>query len=58
MRDNPGGGELDPAEGIRRRCKKNSLKENSLLCLRATLAIASFRVWYARATSFFCDEYA
>jgi len=24
MRDNPGGGELDPAVGIRRRCKKNS----------------------------------
>jgi len=23
MRDNPGGGELDPAEGVRRRCKKN-----------------------------------
>jgi len=24
MRDNPGGGELDPAEGVRKRCKKNS----------------------------------
>jgi len=24
MRDNPGGGESDPAEGVRRRCKKNS----------------------------------
>jgi len=24
MQDNPGGGELDPAEGIRMRCKKNS----------------------------------
>jgi len=23
-RDNPGGGELDPAEGVRKRCKKNS----------------------------------
>jgi len=23
MRDNPGGGELDPAEGVRRPCKKN-----------------------------------
>jgi len=23
MRDNPGGGELDPAEGVRRRYKKN-----------------------------------
>jgi len=22
--DNPGGGELDPAEGVRRRCKNNS----------------------------------
>jgi len=26
MRDNPGGGELDPAEDIHRRCKKNSLE--------------------------------
>jgi len=25
MRDNPEGDELDPAEGVRRRCKKNSL---------------------------------
>jgi len=24
MRDNPGGGESDPAEGVRRRCMKNS----------------------------------
>jgi len=24
MQDNPEGGELDPAEGVRRRCKKNS----------------------------------
>jgi len=24
MRDNPGGGELDPAEDVRRSCKKNS----------------------------------
>jgi len=24
MRDNPGGDESDPAEGVRRRCKKNS----------------------------------
>jgi len=24
MRDNPGGGELDTAEGVRRRCKKIS----------------------------------
>jgi len=24
MRDNPEGGELDPTEGVRRRCKKNS----------------------------------
>jgi len=24
MRDNPEEGELDPAEGVRRRCKKNS----------------------------------
>jgi len=24
MRDNLGGGELDPAEGVRRCCKKNS----------------------------------
>jgi len=23
MRDNPGGGESDPAEGVRWRCKKN-----------------------------------
>jgi len=25
MWDNPGGGESDPAEGVRRRCMKNSL---------------------------------
>jgi len=25
MQDNPGGGESDPAEGVRRRCMKNSL---------------------------------
>jgi len=25
MWDNPGGGELDPAQGVRRRCKKNSV---------------------------------
>jgi len=24
MRDNPGGGESDPTEGVRRRCMKNS----------------------------------
>jgi len=24
MRDNPGGDELNPAEGVRKRCKKNS----------------------------------
>jgi len=24
MRDNPGGGQSDPAEGVRRGCKKNS----------------------------------
>jgi len=24
MQDNPGGGESDPAEGVCRRCKKNS----------------------------------
>jgi len=24
MQDNPGGGELDPAEGLCRHCKKNS----------------------------------
>jgi len=31
MRDNPGGGELDPAEGVSRRCKKNS--PNVLSCI-------------------------
>jgi len=25
MRDNPEGGELDPAEGVHRRCMKNSI---------------------------------
>jgi len=31
MLDNPEGGELDPAEGVRRRCKKNYL--SVLLCI-------------------------
>jgi len=31
MQDNPGGGESDPAEGIRRRCMKNSPSVLSLI---------------------------
>jgi len=34
MWDNPGGGEPDPAEGVRRRCKKNSPSVLSCIGIR------------------------
>jgi len=36
MRDNPGGGESDSAEGVRRRCKKNSPSVLSCIGKRTT----------------------
>jgi len=36
MRDNPGGDELDPAKGVRRRCKKNSLSVLSCIGKRTS----------------------
>jgi len=41
MRENPGGSELDPAEGVRRRCKKNSPSVLSCMGKRKAVTVAA-----------------
>jgi len=41
MRDNPGGGEPDPADGVGRNCKKNSPSVLSCICKRTRLTVAA-----------------
>jgi len=52
MRDNPEGGDLDTAVGVRRRCKKNSLSVLSCIGKRAREAVTGA----AKSGQFTADE--
>jgi len=59
MRDNPGGGELDPTEGVHRRCMKNSPSVLSCIGKRTkegprVTHVVGLRYWILQRDGLYC----